>query len=351
MKYKDLEKTITAAISSGKYHTDDVLPTEEELCGKYDISRSTVRLAYNSLEKSGIIYREKGRGTFVKGSRRKRSIYTIGLIFDRPRDAPFIGTNVYINARMEGMRSVLSKAGHTASLIVVDSEHDDYCDLERMTPDGVLDLGNTISPRLKRLLTEKGIPLIGVSGGATPRYDDIPYVLTDEAPGAKEAVEYCIAKGYDSFGFIGTYPERYLRFNELLAEHGRSISEEHTFMLPPMPWYNVSHIKPAMNVLDHLKAKASHPSLYFFSTDEVAYHFTVLREASEKRTAEYGIIGFGNVEEKMGIPEHERMVSTINSPAFESGAAAAEMVVGLISGNDVITRTVSSSFIPRKTTR
>lgn len=350
MKYKELEKTITAAISSGKYHANDVLPTEEELCGKYDISRSTVRLAYNSLEKSGIIYREKGRGTFVKGKKQKRT-HTIGMIFDRPKDAPFIGTNVYINARMEGMRSVLSGAGHTASLIVVDSEQNDYRDIERMMPDGVLDIGNTISPALKQHLAKKGIPLIGMSGGATPRYDDIPYVLTDEAPGAQEAVEHCIAKGYYSFGFIGTYPERYLRFNELLAVHGRSISEEHTFMLPPMPWYNASHIKPAMNVLDHLRAKPAHPSLYFFSTDEVAYQFTVLREASEKKPAEYGIIGFGNVEEKMGIPEEERIVSTINSPAFESGAAAGEMIIGLLSGSEVTTRTVSSSFIPRKTTR
>jgi GntR family transcriptional regulator len=45
------------------------LPSESELCEIYGVTRGTVRHALEVIEREGLIYREKGRGTFLKRRR------------------------------------------------------------------------------------------------------------------------------------------------------------------------------------------------------------------------------------------------------------------------------------------
>ncbi len=45
------------------------LPSEVELCSLFSVNRGTIRHALQVLEREGLIYREKGRGTFVRRRR------------------------------------------------------------------------------------------------------------------------------------------------------------------------------------------------------------------------------------------------------------------------------------------
>lgn len=63
--YSQLKNLIIDKIENGEYLPDSKIPSEQDLCEMYDISRPTVRQAISELTNSGYLYKEKGKGTFV----------------------------------------------------------------------------------------------------------------------------------------------------------------------------------------------------------------------------------------------------------------------------------------------
>jgi GntR family transcriptional regulator len=63
--YEQLAADLREAIMSGRYSAEERLPTEAELVATSGFSRQTVRRAFQELANEGMIYRVRGRGTFV----------------------------------------------------------------------------------------------------------------------------------------------------------------------------------------------------------------------------------------------------------------------------------------------
>jgi len=63
--YYQLEQLLREKIENGRLKPGDVLPSEAEFCSTFRVSRTVVRQALNKLCQDGIVYKEKGRGTFV----------------------------------------------------------------------------------------------------------------------------------------------------------------------------------------------------------------------------------------------------------------------------------------------
>ncbi|AMW98667.1 GntR family transcriptional regulator [Rummeliibacillus stabekisii] len=63
--YIQIEDIIKEKIAVGEYIKGSSIPSERELSETYNVSRMTVRQAITGLVNSGLLYREKGRGTFV----------------------------------------------------------------------------------------------------------------------------------------------------------------------------------------------------------------------------------------------------------------------------------------------
>ena len=63
--YFQIKQEIVTLIQNGTYQPGDRLPTEMELCKQLDISRPTVRQAFQELINEGYITRQKAKGTFV----------------------------------------------------------------------------------------------------------------------------------------------------------------------------------------------------------------------------------------------------------------------------------------------
>jgi GntR family transcriptional regulator len=63
--YIQLTRIFLDEINSGHWKLKERIPTEEELCKKYDISKITVRQAINNLVSDGYVVKIQGKGTFV----------------------------------------------------------------------------------------------------------------------------------------------------------------------------------------------------------------------------------------------------------------------------------------------
>ncbi len=67
--YYQLKEIIRDKILSGEWVEGMRLPSERELCEQYGVSRMTVRQSITDLVHEGLLYREQGKGTFVRRAR------------------------------------------------------------------------------------------------------------------------------------------------------------------------------------------------------------------------------------------------------------------------------------------
>ncbi len=78
--YSQIMSMIKRGISNGVLRPGDLLPTEEQFCKRFDVSRTTIRQAFSALVKEGSIVRVQGKGTFIaeqpKLDRKMNNVYS-----------------------------------------------------------------------------------------------------------------------------------------------------------------------------------------------------------------------------------------------------------------------------------
>lgn len=75
--YFQLRALLLQQIETGALKPGDTIPTERELIDRYGVSRITVRQAVNSLMSDGLLYRQRGLGTFVRSDRIEQELSTL----------------------------------------------------------------------------------------------------------------------------------------------------------------------------------------------------------------------------------------------------------------------------------
>jgi len=111
--YYQLKTLVLDKIKKGEYPEGSLIPSERDLGESLNISRMTVRQALNQLVSEGVLYREKGKGTYVSKSKivqrnimsfsesvRKKGLVpsTDVLNFTRVADRPDIKEMLDLNA-------------------------------------------------------------------------------------------------------------------------------------------------------------------------------------------------------------------------------------------------------------
>lgn len=83
--WAQLEENLRARLDAGEF--DEGFPTDLQLTNEYEVSRHTVREAVRHLNKTGLLKRERGRGTVINRSEFEQSLGTLYSLFQSVESA------------------------------------------------------------------------------------------------------------------------------------------------------------------------------------------------------------------------------------------------------------------------
>lgn len=98
--YYQIFKYFEKQIREGKLQPGDALPTEMEIAERFDISRMTVRRAISELAAAGMVYTQKGKGTFVARPRLDKVVFNLNNFYDEIRQKGMVPHAELLEARI-----------------------------------------------------------------------------------------------------------------------------------------------------------------------------------------------------------------------------------------------------------
>lgn len=75
--YRQIQQHLTTQIQHGIFQVGDFLPSENELCKQFGITRTTVRKAFDELQRNGFIKRHHGKGSLVVERRKSLGLLNV----------------------------------------------------------------------------------------------------------------------------------------------------------------------------------------------------------------------------------------------------------------------------------
>lgn len=111
-KYETLLAYLKNNIESGVWGTEYKVPSEPEISKQFNLSRNTIRQAMGELERSGLLYRIRGKGTFV-ASKRSRLSNKIALVL---YDLGYM-THPFTGQMIKGAGEFLERRGYALEIL------------------------------------------------------------------------------------------------------------------------------------------------------------------------------------------------------------------------------------------
>lgn len=355
--YAKIMEDIEEKIRKRMLTPNDILPSEAEISKAYAVSNITARRALNELENKGLIYRLKGKGSFV---REKLSQDTPKLVSPAAEEnsMDFVALVMPHKAQlgraadiMYGLESKLKSQDYYLTFHVSDGdwvkEKNLIDDLIKNGAKGIVlaPVSSLTNIDLINRLALTNYPLVTLD----VYFDgvDTGCVLTDNAGGSYTAGKYLVQQGYRNIFFIADYKisnsttvrDRYFGLCKALVEQG--IPVDHKTLI------TIDTLRGSEDVMleAHEKGFLEAPSLQ--ELRKVVEEITALGSVAvhtandyigifiEKLVLEMGlripediaIIGYDNVENSSYI---EVPLTTIDYDFREIGQKAGAVVLDMI---------------------
>ena len=335
-KYQIVADMLRTDILDGAYQKRMMLPTEQVLCQRFQVSRQTVRQALSLLASEGLIERRQGSGSHIVGtspaaSAPRRSIAIV---------TTYISDYIFPSILREA-ENVLSENNSAPLLFVTQNQVanerrvlDTLLHLPAL--DGVLVEGTkTVLPNpnldLYRELIDRGIPLVFMNGNYTELHGSLS-VLDDNYGGSQMLVHYLHGRGHSRIAGVFKNDDiqghqRYAGYADTLRAVGLPFEDRQVY------WYNTEEKETLF--ADGASARFLDQTLKDYSAvvcynDEIAMRLVgwAVKRGIEI-PEELAVVSFDNSKfSEMTVPR----ITSLSHGANNVGRLAAELLIKKLAG-------------------
>lgn len=210
--YMQMKRYLLELISINKGTANYKLPSENMLAIRFGASRIAAKHAFQILEEEGLIYRQRGRGTFIAEHAAERVMprQELPTFYGNDEDAialilPFTGT-IFMSEIVEGIQQELHKYGLHFVIFLTDNDQRREVAYLRIAQErfrGALIFPgayNTYHEEFLRLVLNR-FPLVQIDRHLPGL--NLSYVACDHLGATCRAVQLLLEKGHERVGFIG----------------------------------------------------------------------------------------------------------------------------------------------------
>lgn len=202
-KYKWLAERLEQLINKNIQKGIHKMPTEQELCQKYHVSRQTVRSALSLLEQEGLIEKRQGSGSYITGRSSSPDGNIIAVLISSDQDYTYPGI-------LDAIDHTLNERGFSSRVFVTENcvhkEREILQQLLKHPLRGIISEGcKTALPNpnldLYRQLIKKGCQIVFINNYYTSLTDCV-CIKYDDYYGSALLVQHLSAKGHRAIGGI-----------------------------------------------------------------------------------------------------------------------------------------------------
>ncbi|MBF8808581.1 MAG: substrate-binding domain-containing protein [Enterococcus lacertideformus] len=269
--YQQIFNNLQKAIAEGTLPVDSQIPTEKELSEKYQVSRITSKRALTELEQLGLIYRVRGKGSFVKSTsinlQKETIIKNSRILFL----LPFL-SDLSVGDFTKGLNPVMQENQIEVMMTTLDFLINKTAKELMQEFDGLIYYAFDVDQHLALLfeLSLKQFPVVILD----KKIYELPFptVLSDNFQGGSLATSQLISKGHKNIAYLfgeQVHPQsvrqRYLGYLEALGKANlsfhTSLDAQGTSLETLLSYINESQVTAfvcendlvAIQTMNHLK--------------------------------------------------------------------------------------------------